>query len=35
MKIKKMPTLKERARYVVFKIHSKEALDYNDVKTAV
>jgi len=35
MKIKKMPTLKERARYLVFKTHSKEALDYNDVKTAV
>ncbi len=35
MKIKKMPTLKERSRYLVFKIHSKEALDYNDVKTAI
>ena len=35
MKIKKMPTLKERGRYIVFKIHSKESLDFTDVKNSL
>ena len=35
MKIKKMPSLKDRSRYIVFKIHSRDPIEYIEMKNAV
>jgi RNase P/RNase MRP subunit POP5 len=35
MKLKKMPSLKEKKRYILFKVHSEEPISYENVKNAV
>ncbi len=35
MKIKKMPSLKERSRYIKFRVNSKNSIEYLDMKNAV
>jgi ribonuclease P/MRP protein subunit POP5 len=35
MKLKSKPTLREKHKYVVFRIHSSAKLQYNDVKNVV
>jgi len=35
MKMKKLPSMRSRKRYVIFKIHSDNPLDYSNVKNAM
>lgn len=35
MKLKKLPTLRGRKRYISFRLHSEEPLDFPDVRNAV
>jgi RNase P/RNase MRP subunit POP5 len=35
MKLRKMPSMREKKRYIVFRLHSKESVVYQDAKNAI
>jgi len=35
MKLKRMPCLREKKRYILFKVHSERSIDYDNVKNAI
>ncbi len=35
MKLKKMPSMREKRRYIVFRLHSKEPVTFADAKNAI
>ena len=35
MKLKRLPCLKEKKRYIVFRVHSEERIEYPNMKNAV
>lgn len=35
MKLKKLPSMKDKRRYVVFRVHSQDSLDFSNVKDAI